>query len=160
MELGLSPQIFGKNSNTKFHENPSSGNGFVPCGGTEARTDMMKLIVTFGKFGNALKKWFLECSVLEGDVDRKYTVQGTDKWRVVVNTFHELSVFIKCGSFLDWVWNCKLLNIGCAALSSWKGWHCATDYAPIHTPHHWKTTLINSMSQKIPEVGQEDLSDV
>jgi hypothetical protein len=32
-------QIFGKYSNTKFHENPSSGSRVVPCG----RTDMRKL---------------------------------------------------------------------------------------------------------------------
>jgi len=32
-------QIFGKNSNVKFHENPSSGNGFVPCGGGDGSTD-------------------------------------------------------------------------------------------------------------------------
>jgi len=62
---------------------------------------MMKLIDNFGKFGNALKKWFLECSVLEGDVDRMYAVRGTVKWHAVVNTCHELSGFIKCGSFLD-----------------------------------------------------------
>jgi hypothetical protein len=32
MKLEFSGQIFGKSSNIKFHENPSSGNQFVPCG--------------------------------------------------------------------------------------------------------------------------------
>jgi hypothetical protein len=38
-------QIFEKHSNTKFHENHSSGSRVVPCG----RTDMAKLIVAFRK---------------------------------------------------------------------------------------------------------------
>jgi hypothetical protein len=40
-------------TNIKFHENPFSGSGFVPCGETEGRTDMTKLIVAFCKFANA-----------------------------------------------------------------------------------------------------------
>jgi hypothetical protein len=38
----------------KFHENPSSGSRVVPCGQTDGRTDMKKLIVAFRKFENAL----------------------------------------------------------------------------------------------------------
>jgi len=41
---------FRKCSN-KFHENPSSGSGVVPCG----RTDMSMLVVTFRNFMKAPK---------------------------------------------------------------------------------------------------------
>jgi hypothetical protein len=43
MKPGLSRRIFGKYSNNKLNENPSSGNRVVPCG----RTDTTKPIVTF-----------------------------------------------------------------------------------------------------------------
>jgi len=39
-------QIFEKQSNIKFHENPSSGSRVVLCG----RTDMTRLTVTFHNF--------------------------------------------------------------------------------------------------------------
>jgi len=35
MKLEFSRQIFEKYSNTKFHENPTSGSRVVPCGGTD-----------------------------------------------------------------------------------------------------------------------------
>jgi len=35
MKLEFSGQIFEKNSNIKFHENPSSGSRVVPCGQTD-----------------------------------------------------------------------------------------------------------------------------
>jgi len=59
----------------------------------------MKLIVTFGKFENALEKWFLECtrSMLEGDVEWMYAAQGRDKWHAVVNTVMKFRGSIKCG---------------------------------------------------------------
>ena len=45
---------FRRNSNIKFHKNPSSGSRVVPWGLTDrqthARTDMMKLIVAFRSF--------------------------------------------------------------------------------------------------------------
>jgi hypothetical protein len=47
----FSRHIFDKYSNTKFHENPSSGSQAVPCG----QTDMTKLIVAFRNFANAPK---------------------------------------------------------------------------------------------------------
>jgi len=50
-ETSIFRQIFEKFSNIKFHENPSSGRGVVPCG----RTDMTKLIVAFRGFANAPK---------------------------------------------------------------------------------------------------------
>ena len=47
MKLHISRQIFEIYSNTKFHENPSNGSVVVPCGQTQRRTDMIKLIVGF-----------------------------------------------------------------------------------------------------------------
>ena len=44
---------FSKNSDVKFHENPSSGSREVPCGQTDGQKDMRKLIVAFGNFANA-----------------------------------------------------------------------------------------------------------
>jgi hypothetical protein len=37
----------------KFHENPSSGGRFIPCGQTDGWTDMTKLITAFRNFANA-----------------------------------------------------------------------------------------------------------
>jgi hypothetical protein len=45
-------RFFEKTSNIKFHQNPSS---VVPCGHTDRRTDMIKLIVGFRNFANASK---------------------------------------------------------------------------------------------------------
>jgi hypothetical protein len=39
----------------KFPENPSIGSRVVPCGRTDGRTDMTKLIVAFRNFANAPK---------------------------------------------------------------------------------------------------------
>jgi hypothetical protein len=52
MKLGFSQQIFEKSSNTKFHQNPSTGSRVVQCG----RTDMTKLIAVFHNSANAPKK--------------------------------------------------------------------------------------------------------
>jgi hypothetical protein len=49
-----------KNSSIKFHQNPASGSLIVPCGQTEERTDMKKLIVIFRNSANAPKN----CEVL------------------------------------------------------------------------------------------------
>ena len=78
MKLESSGQIFEKYSNTKFHENPSSGSRVVPCDGTDRRTErwadrqvgwqtdsrqtegrrgMSNLIVTFRNFANTLQNW-------------------------------------------------------------------------------------------------------
>jgi len=43
MKLESSRKILEKNSNTIFHENPSSENRVVPCGQTDGLTDKMKL---------------------------------------------------------------------------------------------------------------------
>jgi hypothetical protein len=53
MTLEFSRQIYETYSNIKCHENPYSGSRAVPCGGTDGRTDMTKLIVGFCNFANA-----------------------------------------------------------------------------------------------------------
>jgi hypothetical protein len=53
MKLEFSPQFFEKYSTIKLHENP--GSRVVPCGQTEGRTDMTKLIVAFRNSANAPK---------------------------------------------------------------------------------------------------------
>jgi hypothetical protein len=55
MQLQFSQQIFEKYSNIKFHKNPSSGSQVVPCGWTDGRADMTKLVVAFCNFANAPK---------------------------------------------------------------------------------------------------------
>jgi hypothetical protein len=61
MKLEFSQQIFEKSLNVTFHENPYSRSRVVPCGKTEGRTDMKKLIVAFRYFVNAPKTHFM-CS--------------------------------------------------------------------------------------------------
>ena len=53
MKFEISWQIFGKYSNTKFHESSSSGNRFLRA---NRRKDMTKLIFTFRNFANEFKK--------------------------------------------------------------------------------------------------------
>ena len=53
MTLEFSQHIFATPSNIKFHENPSSGSRVVPCGRTDRRMDITKLIVAFRSFANA-----------------------------------------------------------------------------------------------------------
>ena len=55
MKLQLPWQIFEKYSNTKFHENPSSGGRVVPCGLTDGQTDTTKIIVAYRNFAIAPK---------------------------------------------------------------------------------------------------------
>jgi hypothetical protein len=50
IEVEFSLQIFGKISNIKFHQNPSSGSPIVPSGQTEK-----ELTVAFSNFANAPK---------------------------------------------------------------------------------------------------------
>ena len=51
MKLKVAEQTFGKYSNIKFRENPSSGRRVVPCG----ETDMTKVIVNFHNYAKAPK---------------------------------------------------------------------------------------------------------
>jgi hypothetical protein len=46
MKLEFSLQVFEQSSDSKFHQNPSSGSRVVPCG----QTDMAQLMVTFRNF--------------------------------------------------------------------------------------------------------------
>jgi len=56
MKLEFSRQICEKYTNTKYHENPSSGSGDFPCGQTDGQVGMTKLIVDFRNFANTPKK--------------------------------------------------------------------------------------------------------
>jgi len=56
MKLEFSGQIFEKYSNIIFNKNPSSGSRVIPCGRTDGRTDMTKLIAAFSYFGNKANK--------------------------------------------------------------------------------------------------------
>ena len=47
MKREFSQHYFEKHSNITFHGNPSSGSRGVPCGLTDGRTDMAKLIDAF-----------------------------------------------------------------------------------------------------------------
>ena len=55
MKTEFSRQILKNYSNTKFHENPSSGSRVVPCGQTDGRTDMTKIIIAFHNFASTPK---------------------------------------------------------------------------------------------------------
>jgi len=55
MKLAFSRQILEKYSNMNVHTNPSSDSRVVPCGQTDGRTDMMKLIVAFRNSARASK---------------------------------------------------------------------------------------------------------
>ena len=60
MKIESSLQILEKSSNIKFHDNPFIGSRVIPCGRTDRRKDMTKLIVAFINFTNAHKN----CNVL------------------------------------------------------------------------------------------------
>ena len=61
LEFEFSGHIFEKLSNIKFHENPFPVSRAVPCGRTDIRTDMTKLIiVAFRNFAKAPKNLFKE----------------------------------------------------------------------------------------------------
>jgi len=51
---------FRKFSNIEFHENHSSVSRVVPCGQTDGRTDMTKLVVAFRKVWTRLKRFRME----------------------------------------------------------------------------------------------------
>jgi len=80
MKVLFSPQIFEKQSNTEFHENPSSGNGVVPCG----RTDTTKLNSRFSQFceraqkGNECATTVTPCRLL-CTVTKDFQTQSTKK---------------------------------------------------------------------------------
>jgi len=53
--LEFSQHFFEKFSNVKCHENLSSRSWLVPCGQTDGRKDITKLIVAFRNFADAPK---------------------------------------------------------------------------------------------------------
>jgi hypothetical protein len=52
MKLELSRPFLTKYTNIKLHENPSSENRVVPCGQSDRRTGMTKLIVSLRDLAN------------------------------------------------------------------------------------------------------------
>ena len=50
MKLEFSQQSVEKNSNIKFHQNPSGGNRVLPRGRTEGQENMAKLKSRFSQF--------------------------------------------------------------------------------------------------------------
>jgi len=56
--LEFSRQIFPKYSNTRFHENSSSGSRVIPCGRTDGWADMKTLTVVFRSLRTRLKTGF------------------------------------------------------------------------------------------------------
>jgi hypothetical protein len=76
IKLEVSRQISEERSDVKFHENPSSGSRVVPCGRTDRRTDMTKVIITFRNFATASKnemRWFLGFYVFTANFLRWYS---------------------------------------------------------------------------------------
>jgi hypothetical protein len=65
MKLEFSQQIFEKYKYIKFHENLSSGERVVPCGETDRRTGMTKLIVASRNFANAPKHYLTDNMSIE-----------------------------------------------------------------------------------------------
>jgi len=64
MKLEFSWQIFEKYSNIEFRGNRSSGSRVVPCGRTDRRTEMTKIVVNFISFAKASKKYSLVFTLL------------------------------------------------------------------------------------------------
>ena len=71
MKLEFSRHIFETYSNIKFHKNLSSGSRVVPCGRTDRRTDMTKLVVAFRNFANAPEKILFDLH--EFDIGASFT---------------------------------------------------------------------------------------
>ena len=55
----MTQQIFRKFSNIKFHEDPSGESRVVPRGQMGGQTDVTNLTVTFQKFANSHKNWYM-----------------------------------------------------------------------------------------------------
>jgi hypothetical protein len=97
MKLEFSRQIFWKYSNVKFHENPPSGSRVVPCGQTDGRTEMTKLLVAFCNFASVSTNDYVPTALADRSLyvgtDRVFceawNVQGYSKWFVgVLTTCH------------------------------------------------------------------------
>jgi hypothetical protein len=81
MKFEFSREIFDKYSNTKFHENPSSGEQRCSMR-TDERTDMTKPIVAFRNFAHASKN-------VRNWSDLKYQISlALLRWSINVNCRH------------------------------------------------------------------------
>ena len=105
MKVEFSRQIFVKQSNIKFHENPSSGSRVIPCGRTDRRTDrrtdMTKLTVAFRNFMNELKKLHLLLALLPmTNLAQKYMTTQS----IIQATWHRMTGLL-------WIMNCKTCGI-------------------------------------------------
>ena len=90
MKLEFSPQIFEKYPNVKFNENPFSGSRVVPCGQTDGRTEMTKLIVSFRNFAKAPKKQDEEWR--EAGINEKKEKETLPKRRKIIARHHGITV--------------------------------------------------------------------
>jgi hypothetical protein len=61
IKLEFFRQIFEKGTNIKFYQNSYSGSRVVPCGITDGRIDMSKLIVAFCNSANVPNKMSVFC---------------------------------------------------------------------------------------------------
>jgi hypothetical protein len=99
-----SRQFFEKYSNISSQENPSSGNRVVPCGQTDERTGITKLIVAFRNFANAPKTndstWMGNIrDITRNNNNKKLSVIRTVLIFVVVNSALGISAFYLCFKF-------------------------------------------------------------
>jgi hypothetical protein len=88
MEIKFYPQIFEKHSNIKFNENPSSESRVVPCGQTDGRKDMTKLIVAFRNIATHAEKW-----------KRNIVKAVVDQFRVLAGKIEENHYDVTKGSY-------------------------------------------------------------
>jgi hypothetical protein len=77
--------ICEKFPNIKFHETPHSESRVVPCGETDRRTDMRKLIVAFRSFANAPKNCMLKYATPRFFYVRDYVIVTTNFSKPYVN---------------------------------------------------------------------------
>ena len=74
----------------KFHENPSSVSGVVPCGRTDGSADVVKLVVAFRYFANAPEKWITTGM----QVVWIYLAEGWYNWWTVVRTISKTTFYV------------------------------------------------------------------
>ena len=68
IKFDFSRYIFEKLSNVMFHESPSIGNRVLPCGQTDRRPEVSKLIVAFRNLANPSENEYeARCYVLVSD---------------------------------------------------------------------------------------------
>jgi hypothetical protein len=94
-KLDLSGQIFEKYSNSKYHENPSSGSRDVSCGRTNGNNE--GVIVAFRDFANPPKK----------GTSVSYTAPNTPRYGCNDNTSPD-----------SWKWIYHFFNLSCR-MSAW-----------------------------------------